>query len=162
MLTSEARELRMGLFACLGVERWVDEVAATGPYLDAATLLDAARRASATLSRAEVDEALVHHPRIGQSARDASTAARFSRREQASPDADDVKLSELIAAGNRDYEARFGRVFLIRVAGRTRAEILAELNRRLLLPNDVEVGIVAGELREIALLRLAALIELRL
>jgi hypothetical protein len=38
-------------------------------------------------------------------------------------------------------------VFLIRAAGHTRAPILAELNRRILLPDEVEAAIVAAELR---------------
>ncbi|MCY7325058.1 MAG: OHCU decarboxylase, partial [Microbacteriaceae bacterium] len=56
--------------------------------------------------------------------------------------------------GNRRYEHRFGRVFLIRAAGRSRAEILAELERRLLLDDQTELAIVGGQLLEIALLRL--------
>ncbi|TFB69619.1 2-oxo-4-hydroxy-4-carboxy-5-ureidoimidazoline decarboxylase [Cryobacterium glaciale] len=160
MLTYSARDLRIRLYACLGVERWVDEVAAGAPYTEANALVDAARRAATPLTRLEVDEALAGHPRIGQAPTGAGAAQQFSRREQSSVDADDAELASSLAAGNRDYEVRFGRVFLIRAAGRTRAEILAELNRRMLLPDEVEALIVASELREIALLRLTALIEL--
>ncbi|HEV7949033.1 MAG TPA: 2-oxo-4-hydroxy-4-carboxy-5-ureidoimidazoline decarboxylase, partial [Glaciihabitans sp.] len=52
------------------------------------------------------------------------------------------------------YEARFGRVFLIRAAGRSRAEILSELTRRLELDDETELAIVGEQLRDIALLRL--------
>jgi len=159
MLTLTAPALRDSLRACLAVDRWVDEVAAGAPYSEASALVEAARRAATPLSREEVDEALAEHPRIGQTPTGAGAAQQFSRREQASLDADDVDLAALLAAGNHDYEARFGRVFLIRAAGRTRAEILGELNRRLELPDDIEAGIVAGELRDIALLRLATLLE---
>lgn len=161
MLTLNAVALRESLHSCLAVDRWVDEVAAGAPYIEASELVEAARSAATRLSRAEVDEALAEHPRIGQAAAQISTpaAAEFSRREQASVDADDAELAVLLATGNRAYEARFGRVFLIRAAGRTRAEILAELNRRLALPDEVEAAIVAEQLREIALLRLAALLD---
>lgn len=63
-------------------------------------------------------------------------------------------VAERIAAGNRDYEERFGRVFLIRAAGRSPEEMLAELERRLGNDDDAEVAEAAGQLAEIALLRL--------
>ena len=52
--------------------------------------------------------------------------AAFSAREQAA-----VAPSAELVAGNIAYERRFGRVFLIRAAGRSGPEILAELRRRL-------------------------------
>ncbi|MFP5282722.1 MAG: 2-oxo-4-hydroxy-4-carboxy-5-ureidoimidazoline decarboxylase, partial [Actinomycetes bacterium] len=55
------------------------------------------------------------------------------------------------------YEEKFGRVFLIRAAGRSRPEILAELRRRLELDPETEAGIVGAELRDIALLRIPQL-----
>ena len=62
-----------------------------------------------------------------------------------------------MADGNRAYEERFGRIFLIRAAGRSRPEILAELHRRLALTDDAEAAEVADQLRQIALLRLRTL-----
>ena len=72
-------------------------------------------------------------------------------------DADDADLARAIADGNRVYEDRFDRVFLIRAAGRSRREILAELRRRLTLDDNTEAAIVGSELRDIALLRLGVL-----
>ena len=66
-------------------------------------------------------------------------------------------LAEEIAAGNAAYEERFGRVFIIRAAGRTRREILDELTRRLELDDAIEIQIVGEQLRDIALLRLEKL-----
>lgn len=59
-----------------------------------------------------MDEALAGHPRIGQSPRGTGAAAQFSRREQASSDADDAELAVFLAAGNRisfDTAAWFAR-----------------------------------------------------
>jgi 2-oxo-4-hydroxy-4-carboxy-5-ureidoimidazoline decarboxylase len=56
--------------------------------------------------------------------------------------------------GNRAYEGRFGHVFLIRAAGRSGAEILTELERRLGNPPEVEHEEMLDNLRQIALLRL--------
>ncbi|MFT4122932.1 MAG: 2-oxo-4-hydroxy-4-carboxy-5-ureidoimidazoline decarboxylase [Microbacteriaceae bacterium] len=152
MIEASVQQLR----SCLAVERWVAEVA--GVYPDREALL-AAARAAAPLDEAEIDEAVAHHPRIGERPVGRGASAEFSRREQASAaDADDAAVNALIAAGNAEYERRFGRVFIIRAAGRSRAEILAEQRRRLALAPAEELPIVGEQLIEIALLRLAELV----
>lgn len=148
------RELREALWAALAVPRWVDEVAGAAPFRTVGDLLDAASAAASPLSEAEIDQALAHHPRIGERPVGDGAAQAFSRSEQSSADEDDPALADAIAAGNRTYEQRFDRVFLIRAAGRSRVEILAELTRRLTLDDRVELEIVGQQLREIALLRL--------
>ena len=153
-LTVTEEQLREGLPACLHVRRWVDEVAAGAPYDSLDALLAVARERATPLSPAEVDEAMADHPRIGERPRGTGASASFSRAEQASSASDDEDLARRLAAGNAAYEERFGRVFLIRAAGRSRAEILAELERRLRLEEDEEVEIVGRELRDIALLRI--------
>jgi 2-oxo-4-hydroxy-4-carboxy-5-ureidoimidazoline decarboxylase len=150
-------DLRTALLACLAVPRWADEVAGLAPFASAAALLEAAGAAATPLPRSEIDQAMAEHPRIGEKPRGTSQAAVFSRTEQASVDADDAAVAAAIADGNRAYEERFGRVFLIRAAGRSRREILAELHRRLALDDDTEAAIVGSELRDIALLRLGVL-----
>ena len=149
-------ELRDGLAAALAVPRWIDDVAAAAPYADVDELLEAAATAP-PLSAEEIDQALAHHPRIGEKPVGEGTAQAFSRAEQASVDADDAALATAIAEGNRAYEKRFDRVFLIRAAGRSGAEILAELRRRIELDDETELAIVGEQLREIALLRLETL-----
>jgi 2-oxo-4-hydroxy-4-carboxy-5-ureidoimidazoline decarboxylase len=142
------------LLETLHVSRWATEVASRSPYPDWAALRQAAFDAATPLSPAEVDEAVAAHPRIGDKPTGDTQSARFSRAEQQSPDVEDQHLAKALAEGNATYEQRFGRVFLIRASGRTRAEIVAELDRRLLLDDDTELGIVGEELRDIALLRL--------
>ena len=159
MLTLSPSELPGVLRSCLAVTRWVDEVCSAAPFGSDSELLAAARAALAQLSTDEVTEALAGHPRIGDKPAGTDAAANFSRREQASPDSDDVPLQRALAEGNRDYEARFNRVFLIRAAGRSRAEILAELTRRLKLSEPAEMNIVVSELTEITLLRLDTVLE---
>jgi 2-oxo-4-hydroxy-4-carboxy-5-ureidoimidazoline decarboxylase len=145
------------LRTALGVERWVADVAAAAPFADLDALLDAASAAAFPLAPAEVEEALAHHPRIGEKPAENATGADHSRREQASHDADDPHLAARMAEGNAAYEERFGRIFLIRAVGRSRAEIVAELDRRLALDDADELVIVGEQLREIAVLRLTAM-----
>jgi 2-oxo-4-hydroxy-4-carboxy-5-ureidoimidazoline decarboxylase len=149
------RALREGLATCLAVPRWVDVVVAGAPYASLDDLLDAAGVAATPLSPDEVDEAVADHPRIGETVAGESAARAFAVDEQSASASDDAELAAQLAAGNRAYEEKFGRIFLIRAAGRSRAEIVAELHRRLELEPDAEIKVVAAELRDIALRRIA-------
>ncbi|WP_395245972.1 2-oxo-4-hydroxy-4-carboxy-5-ureidoimidazoline decarboxylase [Agromyces sp. MMS24-K17] len=151
-----ASRFRADLAACLHVRRWIDDVAAGAPFASFDDLAEAAAGAATPLDEAEIDEALASHPRIGEKPVGDGAEQRFSRAEQASSDADDRELASAIAAGNAAYEARFDRVFLIRAAGRSRVEILAELERRLRLDEASELEVVGEQLRQIMLLRLEA------
>lgn len=155
--TTTGERFRDELRACLHVERWVDEVADAAPYDSLDELLAAASAAATPLAPAEIEEALAAHPRIGENPAGDGAAARFSRAEQSSDDAGDAELAAAVAKGNRAYEERFGRVFLIRAAGRSRSEILDELTRRLTLDDAGELAVVGEQLREIMLLRLERL-----
>lgn len=145
--------LREGLYASLAVRRWVEDVASRAPFASLAELLAVASAEATPLAPEEIAEAIAHHPRIGEKPVGQGVSQNFSRAEQGASE----ELAEELAAGNAAYEARFGRVFIIRAAGRTRAEILAELNRRLQLDDAIELQIVGEQLRDIALLRLEKL-----
>lgn len=146
-------ELREGLYACLAVRRWVEDVASRAPFATLDELLAVASAEASPLAPAEIDEAIAHHPRIGEKPKGEGTSQDMSRSEQGSS----TEFADEIAAGNVAYEQRFGRVFIIRAAGRTRREILDELTRRLTLDDDVELQVVGEQLRDIALLRLEKL-----
>ncbi len=65
-----------------------------------------------------------------------------------------AELASSMAAANVAYEERFGRIFLIRAAGRSPKEMLAELERRLANDEATEADEAVEQLRQIALLRL--------
>lgn len=159
MSDANANDLRDKLRAALHVERWVDEVASKAPFSDLDSLVMAAYDAATPLSPAEIDEAVAAHPRIGEKPAGSSRSDALSRSEQSAPDADDAALADALARGNERYEERFGRVFLIRAAGRTRAEVLSELERRLQLDDETELGVVGEQLRDIALLRIETIFQ---
>lgn len=143
---------------CLDVDRWIDSIVDSRPFGSVEDLVAHAGLVASSLSAEEIASALAHHPRIGERAEGGSTEATLSRKEQSTLAlGDDVK--ESLAAGNRAYEKRFDRVFLIRAAGRSSEEILAELERRISNAAEVETLEVGEQLREIALLRLDALFE---
>ena len=136
------------------VPHWVDAVVAGRPYASADALAARADALARQWTPADLDAALAHHPRIGERPRGDGAEADASRAEQAAmrTAADDTTAA--IAVGNAAYERRFGRVFLIRAAGRTPDEMLGELTRRLALDNEAERTEALDQLRQIALLRL--------
>lgn len=159
MIDTSSPDARERLTAALGIDRWVDEVAAGGPYADAGALVAAGQRAASTLSDPELDEAVAHHPRIGERPAGEGTASQLSAGEQAGLGGRDEGVDAAITRGNVVYEGRFGRVFLIRAAGRSRQEVLDELQRRLKNDDATEAEEAKEQLRQIAALRLATLFE---
>ncbi len=159
-LNSQPRpELIKQLLACLDVRRWANEVASQQPYSDSAQLYEAADAAARTLTESEIHTALAAHPRIGERAEGESTSASWSRSEQSGLDPADADLQAALRKGNEEYERRFGHVYLVCASGRSGAELLEILRSRLDNDAESELRIVADELRKIARLRLARVIE---
>ena len=104
-----------------------------------------------------MEGALADHPRIGERpsglGRRRRDVALASRPASTPTDADAL---DRLADGNRRYEERFGRIYLVRAAGRTAAEMLDLLEQRLTNDPATELGVTKGQLAEIATLRLKA------
>jgi OHCU decarboxylase len=146
-----ATEVRHLLLEVCASPRWVDAVTAARPFGTADALYAAADRALTALSEADLDDALSGHPRIGDRADSAA-----SRREQAGV-AGDATLAAL-TEGNREYEARFGHVYLVCASGRSGEELLAELRSRLGNDPATERRVARAELGKINRLRLERLV----
>jgi 2-oxo-4-hydroxy-4-carboxy-5-ureidoimidazoline decarboxylase len=149
------------LQACCDVPGWVAAVRDGRPYATVEDIEDVADKAARELSPADVGRALAAHPRIGErdaaAARDAREVA-WSRQEQSGV-VRDSDTAAALQAGNRAYEERFGRVFLICATGLSAEEVLTELHRRLANDEASESAVVAEELRKIALLRLRKVVD---
>ena len=141
------------------IPRWVDAVVAGRPYPDVASMAAVAQTAASDWTIKDLDAALAHHPRIGQKASGQGEEAAASRREQAAMSVASAELATLMAEANAAYEERFGRIFLIRAAGRSPEEMLAELKRRLGNDELTEATEAVEQLRQIALLRLRQALE---
>ncbi|WP_327682833.1 2-oxo-4-hydroxy-4-carboxy-5-ureidoimidazoline decarboxylase [Kitasatospora sp. NBC_00458] len=155
LAAADAAELREILLDVCASPGWAEAVAAARPWTDRRALLDANAAAMATLSTADLHEAMAGHARIGTP----KPGDAASEREQAGVrGADDTLLDELHRA-NAAYEAKFGHVFLICATGRTAAGMLAALRER--QPNDpaTEAEIVRGELRKINDIRINRLLD---
>jgi 2-oxo-4-hydroxy-4-carboxy-5-ureidoimidazoline decarboxylase len=157
--TAPAERAAEVLAACNAAPRFAEEVLAGRPYPSAAALVARAGEVSRSLSWDEVTTALAAHPRIGDRVAGSSAEAAASRREQSAMGTADDRLRAAVLEGNRAYEERFGTVFLIRAAGRSAEEMLAELQRRLGNPPDEERAEVTEQLAQITALRVRGIVE---
>ena len=154
----DAEAARAVVRPCVDIDRWVDAVVEARPYATTAELLAAARTSAPRWTPAEIDGALARHPRIGERASGGGAEASLSRSEQAGIGEPTADVAAALAAGNRAYEEKFSRVFLIRAAGRSADEILDALSERLAHTEEEEIPVVAEQLRQIAVLRLEGII----
>lgn len=143
------------VMAAAAVPDWAQQVVSQRPYPSGRSLVATALDLAADWTGAEVDEALADHPRIGERPTSSSPTSGHSTREQAAVAVAGQDVRARIAAGNRAYEERFGRIYLVRAKGRSPEEILANLEHRLDSSPEEEAAVAAHELREIAALRLA-------
>lgn len=149
-----ADDARARLLVCLDAPRWAEAVTVARPYADLGELEDAMVAAAAAITDEELEQALARHPRIGERADAAQHDAEHSTREQAGVDRGDADVVTALAEGNRAYEERFGRVFIVRAAGRSGPEILEHLRHRLDNSDELERAATIDQLTQIAVLRM--------
>lgn len=132
------------LQTCLPVERWVRTITDARPFRTLDDLLEVAREAAFPFTPAELEAALAHCnvPAVVPPARRGDTSTETRVREQ-------------LQAGVETYQRRFARPFVTRTNNRMPAQILAQLWERLSHDIDTEDRVLAQQLREIALLKLA-------
>ncbi|MFE4001654.1 2-oxo-4-hydroxy-4-carboxy-5-ureidoimidazoline decarboxylase [Nocardioides sp. YIM B13467] len=153
-----ADEAQAVVAPCVAIPSWAAGLVAGRPYTDVPDLLAAARQLAAAWTDEEVEAALADHPRIGERHSGDGASAALSAREQAGVDPADAEVQARLRAGNAAYEERFGRIYLVRAAGRSAEEMLALLEERLQNDPATEITVTKGQLAEIALLRLRGLL----
>ena len=158
----EKPALTQALQKCCGSSAWVEQMAAAFPISDAETLMDEAKTKWNELSEADWREAFAHHPKIGGDVaalreKFASTS-KWAEGEQASVKEATQATLEALAAGNEEYERKFGYIFIVCATGKKADEMLALLQARLPNKPEDEILIAAGEQNRITRLRLEKLL----
>jgi len=153
------------LYACGGNGRWVDAMLARRPFASVAAVLDACDAAWRDTGPNDWREAFAGHPRIGEripeNRRPEDRGPNWSAAEQSGMDAADAAKRSALAQGNREYEERFGHIFLVYASGKGAAELLELMRRRMRNAPDEELAVAGEELRKIARVRLEKLIGVR-
>jgi len=150
-------EAAQEILPCCGSRSWARAVAMRRPINDATSLLAASDVAWRSLEVCDWMEAFSKHPRIGERkaprAASAQSAAWSAQEQRNMADAgESVQLA--LAEGNRQYERRFDRVFIVCATGKPAPEILEILSRRLRNDDFTELREAAEEQRKITNIRL--------
>jgi OHCU decarboxylase len=160
--TLDASRAADTLRACCGASRWVAAMVARRPFTSVDDVLVAADAAWAPLVASDWREAFSHHPRIGErraeSAQDARAAA-WSAGEQATVGDAASRVRDELARVNRDYEAKFGHIYIVCASGKSPDDLVAIARRRLANAPDAELAVAAGEQHRITKLRLRKLLS---
>jgi 2-oxo-4-hydroxy-4-carboxy-5-ureidoimidazoline decarboxylase len=152
-----AEEAETEIVGCCGSRAWARRMANRRPVADEAQLLSASDEVWSSLSEQDQMEAFRSHPRIGesrpaQSAHRRSAAWSVAEQRHVAGEPDTVKAA--LTEGNREYEQRFGRIFIVCATGKTGAEILGILRHRLHNDRATEMREAAEQQRQITRLRL--------
>jgi len=145
------------ILACCGSATWAASIASKRPIQDEASLLAASDEIWRGLGEADWFEAFRRHPRIGDTRAEKTVEAQssaWSAQEQQEASAADEAVETALKWGNREYEQKFGRIFIVCATGKSAGEILEILRRRLHNDQATELQQAAEEQRQITHIRL--------
>ncbi len=150
------------LAKCCTAKRWAQLVAARRPFGTIPELCATADEVWWSLEPADWLEAFRGHPKIGEQKAAQATAAQaqqWSQQEQSGVAGTDDETTAQLASLNREYQGKFGYIFIVCAAGKTGKEMLAILRKRLDNDAATELPIAASEQAKITQLRLAKLLS---
>ena len=145
------------LETCCGSSAWVEGMTVRRPFGTLPVLLQAADELWWSLTPDDWREAFDHHPRIGEQSPAAAQSAQaqgWSAEEQRGAALAGGEVRRVLAEGNREYERRFGHIYLVSATGKSAEEMLAQLHQRLTNDPATELRVAAAEQAKITRLRL--------
>lgn len=157
--SAEAEAARAPLLRCCGSKEWAEGILARRPFQSREDLLDAAESVWWTLTPDDWLEAFSAHPKIGESKNGTGKISQWSSEEQSGASRATAETVAQLAQGNKEYERRFGWIFLINATGKSAPEMLRILECRLANDSAEELRVAAGEQAKITTLRLNKLLD---
>jgi OHCU decarboxylase len=151
-------EAHAALRDCCGSGAWATTMTLQRPFASLTELLDTARSTWQSLDPADREEAYAAHPRIGESVPGDDRHHAWSRTEQSAVGDALPGVLDRLDACNREYEAKFGRVYLIFATGKSAEELLSRCRERIDNDHETEAAIAAEEQAKITDLRLRRLV----
>lgn len=151
------------LATCCGSSKWLSLLMNDFPFADENSLV--AKAADIWYDQCtETDwlEAFTHHPKIGDvkslTEKFASTQ-HLAGNEQSGVNTASQKLIEELANANKEYENKFGFIFIVCATGKSAAEMLRFLLDRISNEREEELAIAMGEQHKITILRFKKLLD---
>lgn len=155
-------EAESELLKCCGSKRWAQRMVQARPFAGWDELTTKAEQIWRALEPADWLGAFHSHPKIGEKKAAAPTSdqsRQWSEAEQAGVSNAATQTLEALTVLNREYEEKFGYIFIVCAAGKSSDEMLAILRARLENPAGRELRIAAAEQATITELRLKKLID---
>jgi 2-oxo-4-hydroxy-4-carboxy-5-ureidoimidazoline decarboxylase len=143
------------ILPCNGSKAWAVGMVNARSFETPAQCFAAADKVWASLTPNDWQQAFDSHPRIGEHQAKAATerSLSWSAGEQAGA-APDATTQTALAAANKEYEQKFGRIFIVCATGKTADEMLAILKHRLANDPATELAEAVEQQRQITQLRL--------
>jgi OHCU decarboxylase len=142
---------------CCGSTRWSQAMTAIRPFKSIDDLLAKADSVWWSLDQEDWLEAFRSHPKIGEkkaAAVQSEQAQSWSAQEQSAASRATPEVMSALAEGNREYEQRFGFIYIVCATGKSSEELLKVLEARLKNDSETELRNAADEQRKITRLRL--------
>ena len=157
-----ANQADVEFLKCCGSTRWARAMTGARPFEALDDVLAQSDRIWWSLNEADWLEAFRAHPKIGEkkaAAAQSAEAQKWSAQEQSGvAEASASTISEL-AERNREYEDRFGFIFIVCASGKSSEEMLALINDRIGSDRETELRTAAEEQSKITRLRLEKLLN---
>ena len=156
------QEAEAEFLKCCGSTLWARRMEEARPFHDLEELKDAADSIWWSLDKEDWLEAFSRHPKIGEkkSEREQAVQARgWSEQEQAGTESAGEATRRELADYNREYEKKFGYIYIVCATGKSAEEMLAICKDRLQNDADEEIRNAAEEQRRITHLRLEKLLQ---
>ena len=157
-----ADEAAKELLQCCGSRQWASQMSNDRPYATLDNLITHAHQVWWKLTSDDWLEAFRSHPRIGEkkaSDKVSAQSQQWSGQEQAAVSEASQQTVNSLAELNRDYEKKFGFIFIICATGKTSGEMLAAIQERIEHDSDTELLLAAAEQAKIIELRLKKLLS---
>lgn len=157
-----ADEAEQEFLKCCGSKRWAQILAAARPFPDACELFSKADDLWWSLNETDWLEAFGAHPKIGEekvATSQSVEAAAWSAQEQSGVANASADTINQFAQRNREYDVKFGFVFIVCATGKSSEEMLAIINERMSNDPQTELRIAAEEQNRITRLRLEKLLN---
>ena len=155
-------EAQKAFYQCCSSTVWATQLVSCLPFKSEDELLQQADKLWNSCKLADYLEAFSHHPKIGgniQNLREKFRAtATWASQEQQGVEGASEEVLESLSSGNTEYEAKFGFVFLICATGKSAAEMLEALKKRLPNTKDQEILNAKVEQGKITQIRLKKLL----
>lgn len=147
---------------CCGSRRWAAKMTAERPFENVEEMVTAADRIWWALESSDWLEAFDSHPKIGEKKAAAQVpreSLSWSQSEQSGTRDSTQQTMDELAELNRQYQEKFGFIYIVCATGKSAEEMLAILRDRLANDRATELRNAAREQAKITTLRLNKLLE---